>query len=225
MFNKFKDFTVLYVEDDAGVREMNFSMLKRIFKHAYEAQDGEIGYTLYQKHQPDIIITDIKMPKLSGIELVKTIRKNDNKTKIIITSAFNDEKYLMQAIELNLERYLIKPLTNRNLFPALEKAIEGIEKKLHIAKDFYYDFSTSLFYEKDKTIKLANKELLFLSLLAKNHNNVITYEEIEREVWDYEQMSIKSLRSMIGLLRKKIPYNAISNISNIGYKLKIDDNN
>lgn len=225
MLNQFNDFTLLYVEDDKGVREINSSMFKRIFKEFYEACDGEIGYQLYKKYKPDIIITDIKMPKLNGLELAKKIRQFDNKTKIIITSAFNDEKYLLQAIELNLERYLIKPLTSRNLFPALEKAIKGIEKKLYISKIFYYDFSSSLFYENDKIIKLANKELLFLSLLAKNHTKVITYEEIEIDVWNYEEMSIKSLRSMIGLLRKKIPYNAINNISNIGYKLKIDDNN
>lgn len=225
MLNKFKDFTVLYVEDDVGVREMNFSMFKRIFKNAYEAKDGEDGFKLYSKYKPDIVITDIKMPKISGIDLAKKIRKNDNKTKIIITSAFSDEKYLFQAIELNLERYLVKPLTNRNLFPALEKAIEGIEKKHHISKDFYYDFTTSLFYIKDNVIKLAKKELLFLSLLVKNHTKVVTYEEIEVEVWNCEEMSVKSLRSMIGVLRKKLPFNAINNISNIGYKLKVDNDN
>jgi len=223
MQNKFKDFTILYVEDDDGVRDINFSMFQRIFKKAYVAQNGLVGYELYLEKKPDIIITDIKMPKMDGLELAKKIREKDNKTKIIITSAFSDEKYLLAAIELNLERYLVKPLTSRNLFPALEKAIKGIEKKYIISKDFYFDFTTQLFYYDNKIIELTKKELQFLSLLSNNYERIVTYSEIENEVWGYEGMSIKSLRSMIGILRKKLPFNAINNISNMGYKLKTDD--
>ena len=223
MQNKFKDFTILYVEDDDGVRDINFSMFQRIFREAYIAENGYKGYELYLEKKPDIIITDIKMPKMDGLELAKKIRENDNKTKIIITSAFSDEKYLLAAIELNLERYLVKPLTSRNLFPALEKAVKGITKKYSISKDFYFDFTTQLFYYKDKIIPMTKKELLFLSLLVNNSERIISYDEIENEVWGYEGMSIKSLRSMIGILRKKLPFNAINNISNMGYKLSTDE--
>lgn len=225
MYNRFKDFTVLYIEDDNGIRDITFSMLKRIFKEAYEASDGESGYELYLEKKPDIIITDIKMPKLDGIKLAKKIREHDEKTKIIITTAFNDEKYLLEAIELNLERYIVKPLTNRNLFPALEKAISKIDKRFFLAKDFYYDFRTSLFYYKNDVIEMSKKELLFLSLLVKNQDNIVTYEMIEDEVWESEEMSLRSLRTIIGILRKKIPYNVISNISNMGYKLKVENEN
>ena len=223
MHNKFKDFTILYVEDDQGIRDINFSMFKRIFKEAYEAPNGEIGYEFYIKYKPNIIVTDIKMPKMSGIELAKKIRINDNQTKIIITTAFNDEKYLLESIELNLERYLIKPLTKRNLFPALEKAISHIPQKLFLAENFYFDFRNSLFYFEDNVIEMTKKELLFLTLLVKNINKIVSYEDIEEEVWGYESMSISSLRTTIGCLRKKLPFNIISNISNMGYKLKLDN--
>jgi len=222
MSSKFKDFSLLYVEDDKGIRDINFSMFKRIFKEAYEASNGEIGYELYLKHKPNIVVTDIKMPKMDGLELAKKIRKNDEQTRIIITTAFNDEKYLLEAIELNLERYLVKPLTKRNLFPALEKAISNIQKKVNLSDDFYFDTKSSLFYFKGEVIKMTKKELLFLSLLVRKANKIVTYDEIEEEVWEFEQMSIKSLRTTIGILRKKLPYNIISNVSNMGYKLKID---
>jgi len=225
MKNKFKDFAILYIEDDDGIRDINLNTFRRMFKSAYEAKDGEIGYEIYLQKKPDIVITDIKMPKMDGIELSKKIRENDDKTKIIITTAFSDEKYLLEAVELNLERYLVKPLTNRNLLPALEKAISTIEKKFYITKTFYYDFKTSLFYFDNKVISMTKKELLFLSLLLKNKNRIVTYEEIEEEVWGCECMSIKSLRTTIGTLRKKIPFNAIHNISNMGYQLKYDKEN
>ena len=195
-----------------------------MFREVYEAADGAEGYSLYQKHKPDIVLTDIKMPKMDGIALSKKIREQDSDTKIIITTAFSDQEYLMDAVELKLERYLVKPLTKRNLIPALEKAVSSIEieQRLIISKDFYYDYHTAQFYFEDKVIVMNKKELLFLSLLAKNSGRVVSYLEIEQVVWEDEYMSLNSLRTTIGFLRKKLPFNAISNVSNMGYRLNID---
>jgi len=222
--NKFNDFTILYVEDDEGVRAVNLRILKRMFKDVFEASDGLKGYSLYLEKKPDIVLTDIKMPRMDGIELAKKIREKDDIVKIIISTAFSDEKYLLDAVELGLERYLVKPLTKRNLIPALQKAISNIskEKKLFFENNFYYNFSNELFYQNDNVIEMTKKELYFLRLLIKNRDIIVTYNMIEQEVWEDEYMSINSLRTTIGFLRKKLPKNIIKNISNMGYKLKID---
>jgi DNA-binding response OmpR family regulator len=223
---KFKNFTILYIEDDDGVRNINSRFLNRMFNKLYEAKDGEEGYELYKKFHPDIILTDINMPKLDGISLTKKIRKEDLTTKIIISTAFSDKNYLIEAIELKLEKYIIKPLTNRNLIPALTKAVEALEVERNftiiISEDFFYNNKTSLFYFNNKVINLTKKELLFLKLLILNKNRVVSYEEIEQYVWNDEYMSISSLRTTIGFLRKKIPFNCIKNISNMGYKLNFE---
>lgn len=217
----FSDFTILYIEDNKGVREVNIRILKRMFKEVFEADDGEAGYRSYLEKKPDIIISDIKMPNMNGIELVKKIRKTDDKTKIIITTAFSDEKYLIDAVELGLERYIVKPITKRNLIPALKKAVSGIkkQKRLYFDKNFYYDYENRLFYHNDKEIEMTKKELCFLRLLVKNINSIVSYNMIEQEVWEDEYMSKNSLRTTIGFLRKKLPKNIIKNISNLGYKL------
>jgi len=222
--DEFNDFTILYIEDDEGVRVVGLRILKRMFKDVFEASDGQEGYNLYLKEKPDIILTDIKMPKMDGIELAKKIREKDEKVKIIISTAFSDEKYLLDAVELKLERYLVKPLTKRNLIPALQKAIFNIkkEKKLFFDDNFYYNFSNELFYQNDNEIDMTKKELYFLRLLINNRNIIVTYNMIEQEVWEDEYMSMNSLRTTIGFLRKKLPKNIIKNISNMGYKLKID---
>ncbi len=224
--NNFKDYSILYVEDDEGVKIINSRFLNRIFKHLYLANDGEEAYLLYKKHNPDIILTDINMPKLDGLSLAKKIRKNDQNIKIIISSAFSDKKYLLDAIELKLEKYLIKPLSSRNLLPALNQAVQSLKKEKDIIitlnKDFYFEVNTSQFYVKNKVLKLTKKELLFLKLLVLNKNRIISYEEIEQKIWDNEYMSIDSLRTTIGFLRKKIPFNCIKNISNMGYKLNLE---
>jgi len=222
--NEFGSFTILYIEDDEGVRAVNLRILKRMFKEVYEAKDGLEGYEIYLKKRPDIILSDIKMPKMDGIELAKKIRQNDKQTKIIISTAFSDERYLLDAVELGLERYLIKPLTKRNLLPALQKAVSHIKKeeRLYFDENFYFNYSNSFFYHNDKEIEMTKKELTFLRLLVKNRDRVVTYNVIEQEVWEDDYMSINSLRTTIGFLRKKLPYNIIKNISNMGYKLKIE---
>jgi|UniRef100_UPI0040472652 DNA-binding response OmpR family regulator len=222
----FKKYTILYIEDDEGVRTINSRFLNRMFNELYEAKDGEEGYELYKKHHPDIILTDIKMPKMDGITLSKKIREKDKSTKIIISTAFSEKDYLLDAIELNLEKYIIKPLTSRNLMPALTKAVEALELqkdfKIFLSEDFYFDNNTSLFYFENKILDLTKKELQFLKLLTLNKDRVVSYEEIEQNIWDDEYMSLNSLRTTIGFLRKKIPFNCIKNISNMGYKLNLE---
>ncbi|QKJ21531.1 response regulator transcription factor [Poseidonibacter lekithochrous] len=223
---KFKQFTILYIEDDEGVRTVNSRFLTRMFNEFYEAKDGQEGYELYKKYHPDIILTDINMPRLDGLSLAKKIRQTDQTTKIIISTAFSDKDYLLEAIELNLEKYIIKPLTSRNLIPALTKAATALEIekdfKINLDDNFYFDNKTSLFYLQNEEMDLTKKELLFLKLLVTNKNRVVSYEEIEQFVWEDEYMSLNSLRTTIGFLRKKIPFNCIKNISNMGYKLNLE---
>lgn len=226
MNSEFKNFSILYIEDDTGVRNITLSILRRMFRETYVARDGKEGYQLYLDKHPDIIVTDIRMPIMDGIELSKKIRQKDKKTKIIITTAFGDEKYLIEAVELNLVRYIVKPLTKRNLIPALKKAVDSINvgKKLMITPDFYYDRDTGLFYKGNEVVDLTRKELEFLGLLTNHHDRIVTYDEIEYHIWGDEPMSLNSLRTMLGFLRKKIPPQSIMNISNMGYRLKIDYN-
>ena len=213
-------------KDDERVRTIKSRFLNRMFNELYDAKDGQEGYELYKKYHPDIILTDIKMPRLDGISLAKKIREKDKTTKIIISTAFSEKNYLMDAIELNLEIYIINPLTSRNLMPALTKAIDSLEQqknfKIFLDESFYFDNNTSLFYINNKVIDLPKKELLFLKLLTLNKDRVVSYEEIEQNIWEEEYMSLNSLRTSIRFLRKKIPFNCIKNISNMGYKLNLE---
>lgn len=221
---EFTHFKLLYVEDDEGVRNVNSRILKRMFHTVYEAINGKDGFEQYQKYQPDIVITDLKMPQLDGISMVKKIRQTDQKTRIIITTAFTEEQNLIDAVELDIVRYLVKPLNQRNLLPALEKAIEqlGHIRKLTLGKGVTLDLQNSILTNGTQTYHLSKKELMFLEIIAKSPSKTVTYQEIESYIWYDEGMSIYSLRTLVGNIRKK--YNLetqIQNISGMGYKLAI----
>lgn len=160
---QFFHLKLLYIEDDIGVRSVNLRSLKRMFQIVYEASDGIDGFEKYKEFTPDIIITDIKMPLLDGISMVKKIRENDRKTRIIITTAFTDEQNLIDAVELDIVRYIVKPISQRNLIPALEKAIEQIGhcQKLIIDENIFLDLKNSILENNNEIFHLSKRAFIF----------------------------------------------------------------
>ena len=114
-----KNLTCLYVEDDEVIRESFSLMLKRYFKELYIAQNGEVGLNLYKEKNPDIIISDIRMPVMDGIEMAKKIKEINPNAYIIFITAFSDVEYLKEAIDLGVEGYLTKPLDKKALIKKL----------------------------------------------------------------------------------------------------------
>jgi len=108
--NKIDDISILVAEDETKLLHTMVEYLQLFFTHVYAAENGLRAYELYLEKHPDIIIADIHMPLLDGLSLIKKIRREDRKTKIIITTAHSDKEKLLQAIELNLVKYLIKPV-------------------------------------------------------------------------------------------------------------------
>jgi len=227
MKDMLKNFTLLYVEDEEMVRKNAVEYLRRISKKVIEAKDGKEAISLWKEHKPDIIITDINMPRLNGLDMASYIRAHDKEVQIIIATAHSDTEYLLKAVELQLVKYIIKPITKEKLSNALEKSIELIVDKskfnLKLSSTCKYNAYEKIIYKEGVEIKLTKNELLFLDLLAHHHTRVVKYEEIENAIWAYEGMSQDAIRSLVRGLRKKVPDNAIENISGIGYKLSTFD--
>lgn len=221
-----ENFTILYVEDDEIVRKSAVEYLSRVAKEVIEAKDGKDAITLWKKHKPDIIITDISMPRLNGIDMASYIRANDKDVQIIIATAHSDTDYLLRAVELQLVKYIIKPITKDKLIDALEKSIELIEDKskfnLKLSSTCSYNAYEKVILQDNQEIKLTKNETLFLDLLAHHHTRVVKYEEIESSIWAYEGMSQDAIRSLVRGLRKKVPDGAIENVSGSGYKLHVE---
>ena len=225
MSNNYKNIKVLYVEDDDIARENGIEYLENFFEQIYEASDAIVALQLYEKYKPDIIITDIQMPKLNGLEFVKRIRQKDKKTQIIIITAFCDKDYLLKAIELGLVKYLVKPLKEKEFEEALYLCIDNLENcESNIVKldeNTFFDMFNKNLVVNGEIVKLRVKELAFLELLLKNKNRYVSYREIENFVWDDSVMTKDALKTLVKNIKIKIPKNLILNLTNSGYKIDV----
>lgn len=124
-----KDLKALYVEDQEEIRNFTKSILENFFREVIIAENGEKGLNTFLNDKFDLIITDIQMPKMTGLEMIKEIRKSDEYIPVVITTAFNDEDYFLDSIELGVDRYILKPLEPKKLTNALYAVSVSITNK------------------------------------------------------------------------------------------------
>ncbi|AOO64285.1 response regulator transcription factor [Sulfurospirillum halorespirans] len=222
---KLKSLRMLYAEDEEGIRKPMANTLSYYLKEVLEARDGEEALDLYYEQRPDIILTDLRMPKKDGLYMVKEIRKCDKKTPIVMITAHTDKEYLLSAIELKIEKYLIKPVALDELLGALKLCVTEIESGRSLfleCKNCKFDFKNRrIVYDDGKETELTHKEADFLELLLRKKGMVVSYEEIEVNVWKEEFMSIAALRTLVKSLRKKLPNSFIKNHSQTGYSFEV----
>lgn len=125
-----KTLTILYIEDDEDIQKSIFESFTNFFKKVFLASNGDEGLETFIEHKKDIdiIISDINMPKLTGIEMLKKIRERKENIPIIFTTAYTDTKYLLDAINLNVSEYVIKPYLLTDVLKKIE----------HICEEIYY---------------------------------------------------------------------------------------
>ncbi len=116
-----KKLKVLYVEDEEEVRNTSFELFENFFGTIVMAKDGQEGLIYYEKEDFDLIITDISMPRMDGIELIRAIRNHDKLIPIVIFSALNDPTYLSASVSLNVDGYILKPLKVDNVLDVLQQ--------------------------------------------------------------------------------------------------------
>lgn len=134
MIAKSQDMSILYVEDDYVIRENMLMLLNRRFDHVWLAENGAIGLELYRENTPEIVMTDIKMPVMDGLEMARAILELNDKAAIIVTSAYNEAKYLIGAIDLGISHYLLKPLEREKVAASLQHCIAIVQKNRTLSK-------------------------------------------------------------------------------------------
>lgn len=224
ILKRLKEKSILLVEDEEVIRRNIASMLKHFFKEVYTAHDGYDAIDKYEDYLPDIVMTDLKMPVMTGFELLSELKNRASKSYKIIVSAHTDTDLLIDAIHNGVDRYIIKPVTEDELFEAFEayfkKLDEELPKIFELSKDVKIDLDKHLAIVHNKEIHLNKKENELLSLLCADENKTVSYEEIEYQIWGNNSMSLAAIRSIVRDLRKKIGSVYFVNVSGIGYRLR-----
>ena len=136
-----KNITILYAEDEKDLREVTHQILKGFTKKQYVAQNGQEGLELFKKHEKeiDLIITDVNMPVLNGLDMVKEIKKININIPIIVATAFSNKEYLLEAIDIGVDKYVLKPIDIAKLLQVMSQSLI-----YHELKDLYTDKLTNL---------------------------------------------------------------------------------
>ena len=219
-----KSLRILYAEDEQSVRTRLGAKLSTLCAEVIEAKDGQEALELFKQHSPDLIIADICMPRLGGIDLMKAIRKLDSQVPAVITTAHLSEEYLLEAVRLSLEDYLVKPIVYTKLMAVLTQAAkklmkQGVVEVALVGGTRYNLLTGELKDPEGRVLELSRKERALLALLIKNRHRLLSKDEIAYGVWEDEMMSEGALKSVLVKLRRKVGRDTIQNIPHLGYRL------
>jgi len=221
-----KEHTVLYAEDDKAVQSSVVEYLSKYFKDVFVASDGEEALSLYTKQKPNVLIFDIDMPKIDGLSLAKIIRESNKTVPIVMLTAFTDTDKLLKATELNLSKYLVKPVDPFSFKEAMQKLALELETSsslyVELKEGFKWHKEKKELTDNGKAVPLSKKEQTLLNLLVSKHNESVHFTDIMALVWEDDfdaEISIESVKYQVSMLRKKLPKESIKNVYGKGYVL------
>ncbi|MCT7446742.1 response regulator transcription factor [Aliarcobacter skirrowii] len=214
-----KNLKVLIVEDEIDLANLIKSSIKELFFKVVIAKDGLEAIKKFDSFKPDIIISDIMMPNLNGLEMSKKIKEKYSETPIVILSAHSHKEMLLEAINLGISKYFIKPFDIEEFIEYLKELSKKINKNksIKLKDDFVFDFNNLSLYQNDILVNLTKRERQFLALLIENKNSYVTTFDIKKTLWKNEIVSDERLRTFIKRLRAKTSKELIENVSSQGY--------
>ncbi len=226
-FDLLKQLKVLYIEDDPLTAE-HFTMLLEHYSLKVTQVDNALeALKLFKSTDFQLLITDIVLEGMSGLELCHEIRSFDKQIPLVITSNFDDKDKLLDAVSLQLIDYLVKPVSNIQLKNTLEHVIQWFRDKemLEIKLNeicTYLPFQKTLIVGNTSS-QLTTKESQLMDLLIRHQSRLVTREHIEKYIYKDQDLSDGAYKNLIYRLRKKVGKETIITISGIGILLHQKD--
>jgi len=194
------------------------------FKDVISFVIAQDAYTYYKSNQIDLILSDINLPNLSGIEFSKLIRKDNYNIPIILLTAYTNTDMLLEATKLKLVSYITKPVVFDELYGSFKIAVQDILRNsnniLRFSNSTVYDLSSKLLYKENQEIHLTSSENRLLDIFVHSLDKTVSIFDIKDQLWDDPYDATDSaLKSVLSKLRSKIGKNSIKNVSGMGYYL------
>ncbi|RYA23501.1 DNA-binding response regulator [Malaciobacter halophilus] len=224
ILKKLSNIKVLIVEDDNHALDELYTSFSYFCKNVEVANDGLEGFDKFEKNKPDIIITDISMPKLTGFELIKLVKNHAPHIPIIIITAHDTDENLLNSLDKQIYFFVRKPINLKELQTAVLMATKDlIHNKVFFKNAYTYNKETKSLYKENKIIKFTRTEKKLFDFFISNQNRILSYEAIENFVWEDKSMSIEALRMCIKKIRTKSYKDIIQTCSGQGYIMKIEE--
>ncbi|EOH7257097.1 butyrate response regulator transcription factor BumR, partial [Campylobacter jejuni] len=211
--------------DEVKARESMINILSERFSKVIGAQNGDEGLKKFKKFKPDLVITDIAMPIMDGLDMAREIKEISDDVPIVVLSAYSEKERLLRSIDIGIDKYLIKPVDIEELFKVLDYLIgEKIEANMlvKISEEYQFNKTKRTLIHNGKEIVLTKKELAFISLLLKQPGVLVLHEDIKKNVWIGEHVSDTAVRTFIKRVRDKVGEDFIKNVPSLGYKININ---
>ena len=223
MYQNLKKITILLAEDEKKLSELMKDAIGEYFQEFIVVEDGIKALKAYEEYQPDIVITDILMPKLNGLALLKKLREEREQLPIIILSAYSDTNKLLQAIDYGVSKYFIKPLDPDELLDYILTLVPKLEQShsIELIDNFSFNRNKKQLFLKEVPLTLTKRELDFFTLLLNQEEYIADNQLIKKQLWRDESVLNERLRTFIKRLRNKTSKDLIKNNSSLGYSLAL----
>ena len=217
-----KNLTVLLVEDDSDSKKIMHDVLSDNFEKVFTAQNGDEGLKKFKKYNPNMVITDVFMPISDGLDMTRYIKEISKDTPVIVLSAHSEKETLLKAIDVGVDKYLIKPIMADDLLKTIENVAKNkIETAniIQVASGYSFNKIKRVLIRDGVEISLTKKELSFISLLIKRLGTLVLHDEIKSVVWVGESVTEAAIRTFVKRVRDKVGNNFIKNVPGLGYKI------
>ncbi len=226
--------TLLYAEDNQESRENYAFVLKDYFYEVYTAKDGREALEMYHDKKPDVLLLDVSMPKMDGLDVAKNIRKENKEIPIIMLTAHSDVDKLLRAVSLKLEEYLLKPINNKLLRNTMLNIIQKLQYKdvIQLKEGLSWNRISDKLLYRDQHIKLTVKERLLLQMLSETPGDYFLRNTLIYHVWHDEIPDAshdRKLTKLVSRLNRKIMLETgsstalIENSYALGYRLTMTE--
>ena len=217
-----KNLKVLLVEDDSDSKKIMHDVLSDNFEKVFTAQNGDEGLKKFKKYNPNMVITDVFMPISDGLDMTRYIKEISKDTPVIVLSAHSEKETLLKAIDVGVDKYLIKPIMADDLLKTIENVAKSkIETAniIQVANGYSFNKIKRVLIRDGVEISLTKKELAFISLLIKRLGTLVLHDEIKSVVWVGESVTEAAIRTFVKRVRDKVGNNFIKNVPGLGYKI------